>query len=1162
MGGALAAMEALQPLVSTEAPLAFTHPGGLLTLTDLDRMKTQVAAGAHPWIDDWNVLITDSEAQYTYTAAAQANMGANRQRADADAHAAYLNTIRWYISGDTRYANCAVNILNAWSAAVNQVPTGTDAGLFGIPIFDFAIAGEVLRIYSGWDTTHFNTFKNMMTTYLYPSSHNFLATPNLTVWSNWDACNIGAILTIGVLCDDQAKFDEAVTYYETGAGNGSIMNAVYYMHSDTLGQWQESGRDQEHAQLAVGLLASVCQVAWNQGLDLYAYANNRLLAGAEYVAQTNLSKPVPYMPYNGASLYVNQYYISINGIGRLDDRPFWEMIYNHYVVLQGLSAPNVQAMAQLMRPEHGSNDHLGYGTLTFTLSAAASPYPPSPIAPMPTGLTATAGVGRVMLQWNSSGDTAQGYRVQRATTSGGPYTTIASWTANTTPQYTDTTVTNGTTYYYVVAAINQSGTSANSTQASARPAASGALPSGWAQLDIGTVTPAGSASYASVSNGTFIVSSSATSDIAGTADSFTYAYKSVTGDYTLIGRLLINGNNKVGLMMRNTLDAGSMAVTITLGETGGRETKFRTRSSTGGSIAVTAVGNDYTWTPVWYKLQRSGNTFTAYQSLDGVTWFTVGSSTVSMASTYYVGLAVCGSAAATFDNVTRPSTAPADLTVTPGDAQVSMSWMAFSGATSYNVKRTAVSGGPYTTVGSDVTATNFTNTGLTNGTNYYYVVSAVVAGVETPNSLEVSVKPRPNYGYWMFNENSGTIAADSSGGGANGALLTGASWTTGKFGNAISLNGTNGYARFPAGFISTLNDYTIAGWVNLNSVSTWARIFDFGSGTSVYMFLTPKSGSNAIRFAISTSGGSGEQQINGTSIPSTGVWHHFAVTLSGTVGILYVDGVAVGRNNNMTLKPSNLGYTTQNYIGKSQYSDPYLNGSVDDFRIYSRALSPTEVYYLFSPPASVVGRKIFYNNSKFDAASDNNAIATDKEALLPGHTATFANYTSFSRGINGIMIDILGLANPSGLNATDFEFKTGDGGGVWTTVTALASVAVRQGQGANNSDRVTITWADNSIQNQWLQVKVLAGDNTGLAAADVFYFGNAIGESGDNPANAVVDSADEIGSRTHKTGFTAAAIDNPYDYNRDGKVNATDDLIARNNTSAALQLIAAPVGVP
>jgi len=140
----------------------FVHPGGLHTQSDLDRMKAKVAAGQHPWIDDWNKLITDAQAQNTYTAAPKANMGTSRQRADADAHAAYLNAIRWYISGDTSYAACAVRICNAWSATVNQVPTGTDIpGLSGIPIFDFALAAEVLRIYPGWAALDFDRFKNI-----------------------------------------------------------------------------------------------------------------------------------------------------------------------------------------------------------------------------------------------------------------------------------------------------------------------------------------------------------------------------------------------------------------------------------------------------------------------------------------------------------------------------------------------------------------------------------------------------------------------------------------------------------------------------------------------------------------------------------------------------------------------------------------------------------------------------------------------------------------------------------------------------------------------------------------------------------------------------------------------------------------------------------------
>jgi regulation of enolase protein 1 (concanavalin A-like superfamily) len=235
----------------------------------------------------------------------------------------------------------------------------------------------------------------------------------------------------------------------------------------------------------------------------------------------------------------------------------------------------------------------------------------------------------------------------------------------------------------------------------------------------------------------------------------------------------------------------------------------------------------------------------------------------------------------------------------------------------------------------------------------------------------------------------------------------------------------------------------------------------------------------------------------------------------------------------------------------------------------------TTIAFSIGVSSTIAGRNIFYNNSKFDAHTgfasgdpaindyDDSAIAADKQALMPGQTATFNNYTSYNRGIDGIMVDIAGLANPGGINAADFQFQVGNGSG-WTAAPAPSNILVRQGKGPGGSDRVTITWDDNAIQNQWLQVTVLADADTGLSATDVFYFGNAIGESGDNPANALVDSQDELGSRTHKTGFTAAAIDNHFDYNRDGRVNATDDLIARHNPSgsAPLQLIAAPVGAP
>ena len=636
--------QVLLMLVTAHAARAqFVHPGGLHTQADLDRMKAKVTAGAHPWIDDWNLLIADPLAQNTYTPASLPNMGSSRQRADQDAHAAYLNAIRWYISGDTSYADSAVRILNKYAYTVNQVPSGTDIpGLIAIPIQDFALAGEVLRIYPGWPTADFAQFKSMFATYLYPVVNTFLTTHNGACishyWANWDAANLGALIAMGVLNDNAAWFNQGVEYYENGPGSGSIMNAVYHLWPGDLGQWQEAGRDQEHDQLGVGLLGYAAQTAWNQTVDLFAYSSNRLLAGAEYTGQYNSWLRVPYTTYNNCD-DVDQFYISVNGRGRLDDRPVWELLYNHYAVLEGLGAPNTQHMAELMRPEHGSADHFGYGTLTFTLDANASPYPPLPAPDPPARLKATGSVGQVYLNW-SPVTTANGYNVSRSTTHGGPYTNIASLTQTTAAEYTDTTVTNGQAYFYVVQAVNQSGTSADSVEAGTTPMSAAPVPAG-SDSDIGTVQTAGSAEYSPVNHNTYLVTGQG-AGIGGTSDSFHYAYQQVTGDFTLLARLASVSStlSNTGIMLRETLDADAATATMVVGSTGSRIAAFGARTSTGSSVSW-VTGNQYTTMPVWLKLERRGNTITGFQSSDGATWFTVGTATITMANTFYIGLVAC-----------------------------------------------------------------------------------------------------------------------------------------------------------------------------------------------------------------------------------------------------------------------------------------------------------------------------------------------------------------------------------------------------------------------------------------------------------------------------------------------------------------------------------------
>jgi hypothetical protein len=639
----------------------FVHPGGLHTLADLDRMKTNVLAGNHPWIDDWNRLLTDPEAQSNWKPAPKPNMGTSRQRADKDAHAAYLNTLRWYISGDTNYAECAVKICNAWSRTVNQVPSGTDIpGLSGIPVFDFALAGELLRIYPGWRREDFEAYTNMMVRYYYPVCHEFLADHDgrciSYFWANWDACNLGALVAMGVLCDNTNIFDEGVEYFKNGPGNGSISNAVPYLYSTYLGQWQESGRDQEHAQLGVGLLGAACQVAWNQGVDLFGYANNRLLAGAEYVAKCNLSYPPSTIPY---TLYDNcanarQFYLSASQLGRIDDRPVWELIYNHYAVLRGLPAPYSKAMAQLVRPEGGGGDHFGYGTLTFTLNADASSYPPNPIPPAPTGLKADAGVSRVFLNWEKdANDTAQGYVIRRSGNAHGPFVTIAVKNNDTVTHYMDTSVSDGNTYYYVVAAANQSGTSGYSEPVWSQPAAAGLLPSGWLDTTIGTVGAAGTAQYSEAGGNTFIVNG-AGGNISEESDALNFTHRAAAGDFIFTARLLSaewSSRDNVGLIVRESLAPRSKALSLVLGGVGNRECRFGTRVGEGASTTW-QFGDDYTVVPVWFRIQRSGNVFSGYQSADGTNWFKAGSSSVVMPNQCQIGLAAVGQRQNRFDTCT------------------------------------------------------------------------------------------------------------------------------------------------------------------------------------------------------------------------------------------------------------------------------------------------------------------------------------------------------------------------------------------------------------------------------------------------------------------------------------------------------------------------------
>ncbi len=190
---------------------------------------------------------------------------------------------------------------------------------------------------------------------------------------------------------------------------------------------------------------------------------------------------------------------------------------------------------------------------------------------------------------------------------------------------------------------------------------------------------------------------------------------------------------------------------------------------------------------------------------------------------------------------------------------------------------------------------------------------------------------------------------DGSGKGNNGTLKGDGSYDAGYAGQALVFNGINTYVELPLGTLMTsLTNTTIATHVYFGGGSgSWQRLFDFGSGTNAYMFLCPRQGTSGnMRFAIRNAA-TGEQIVDSPKVMTEG-WHHTAVTIdSATMRIsLYVDGDLVASGSTVLL-PKDIGNTTQNWLGRSQYiADAYFLGSIDDFRIYDRVLSPAELRYL------------------------------------------------------------------------------------------------------------------------------------------------------------------------------------------------------------------------
>lgn len=262
----------------------------------------------------------------------------------------------------------------------------------------------------------------------------------------------------------------------------------------------------------------------------------------------------------------------------------------------------------------------------------------------------------------------------------------------------------------------------------------------------------------------------------------------------------------------------------------------------------------------------------------------------------------------------------------------------------YRILRSDKENGTYSVVADGIDVTRYTDRQLSNGVTYYYKVLPYNAAGEGPTTDVMAVTPQEGqYLHLAFDETSGNIAIDDWGA-WDATLNNNAQWTEGQKTGAVGIRKTEkGYLQLPVGVVETVENFTFATWMKVDA--NHCRIFDFGNGTSTFMMLN--LGTNSIRYKITCKTGTYALEVPYTI--NTDRWTHFALVQDNAEIRIYADGVLIGDGMmEKVVYPKDMGVTTSNYIGRSQWpNDPYCNHVYDDFRFYDKAYDSENVMSLY-----------------------------------------------------------------------------------------------------------------------------------------------------------------------------------------------------------------------
>ncbi len=301
IAAALTALWAQSPAPAVAAePHGFVHPGGVVGQAELDAVRAKLAAGEEPW--------TTALGQLRGLAVAGRFDTAPRSEADQKEHArqAYANALVWATTGDDAAARRGIAILNVWGRTfTGYVPAEGQnllvAGWIGALL---APAAELLRDHPDWKPADRERVKTMFTTAFAP------ALERMSPWNgNVDLTQIDALMNIAVFCEDErlltlgverlrrrspASFYLASDAEAARAIEGDGGNVVAFWSRPATwpdGLSQESCRDNgHHAQFALASALHAAEVAWHQGIDLYAEQRDRSVAAMELLARQLLER--------------------------------------------------------------------------------------------------------------------------------------------------------------------------------------------------------------------------------------------------------------------------------------------------------------------------------------------------------------------------------------------------------------------------------------------------------------------------------------------------------------------------------------------------------------------------------------------------------------------------------------------------------------------------------------------------------------------------------------------------------------------------------------------------------------------------------------------------------------------------------------------------------